>query len=781
MAFLPKYAEVQSALKHVELKDNRLLKIAVGAAAIVLVALMFPRGEALEYEYAVGGVWVDADLISPFSFPIYKDEARYKQEKQLATAKVLPVFDRNDKVFSAVKESLKTLVGKLNTAATARDTWQRHHRSADSLAFVERVKLLPFLLRDNQWYVIGRLLRTGPAEFSQALTEFLETTLVSGVADNGTALKVHASIAVRRGTEEEILSSETVRDIESGSEYLELRAFRRYGENDTGAVAVKILHTVLKPNILYNPAETEKLIQIAIDNVPRTVGYVQDSEKIVGKHERITEEVKLKLDSLLKAKADRGTKHSQWWQFLGIFLHVMLVLSLYTLYLVLFRKKIFHNNAQLILIAILILIECFFAWLSLEVEVKAPLQYLIFVPAASMLLTIIFDSRVAFYGTVTIAFLIAGIRGNDYSIALASLVAGALSVYTVRDIKHRTQIFRSLIFIFLGYALVIIALGLERFAAPRSLVTELTFALSNAVFSPMLTYGLLIFFERVFKVTTDLTLLELSDFNHPLLRKLSEVAPGTFHHSITLGSIAESAAEAIGANAILARVGAYYHDIGKSLKPEYFVENQRAGKNKHGRLSPRMSALIIASHVKEGVEHGRQYGLPPEVLDFIPQHHGTTRISFFYDKALKQAAEKKNSKSQVREEDYRYPGPKPQTKEAGIIMLADSADATARVLENPTPPRLEELIDNLMKSRFMEGQLDECELTLRDLSKIKEAFLKILVGIHHARIKYPEPEPTLGDTIEKPISEQEAPKVSIQTDEEEQQPEEPNRRSAAAD
>jgi putative nucleotidyltransferase with HDIG domain len=384
--------------------------------------------------------------------------------------------------------------------------------------------------------------------------------------------------------------------------------------------------------------------------------------------------------------------------------------------------------------------ETWFAYLTLWIDVAQPIQYLIFVPAASMLLTIIFDSRVAFYGTVAIAFLVAGIRGNDYTIALTSLVAGAFGAYTVRDIRNRTQIFRSIVFIFLGYAVSMIALSFEQFEGFSSVLTQLSFALANAVFSPVITYGLLIFFERAFRVTTDLTLLELSDFNTPLLRELSARAPGTFHHSMLLGNLAEAAAEATGANAILARVGAYYHDIGKMTKPEYFVENQIGSHSKHTRLRPRMSALIIAAHVKEGVEMARVSGLPERVIEFIPEHHGTTRIAYFYDKAVRQA-ERKGTGETIQEEDFRYPGPKPRTKETGIVMLADSVEASTRSLGEITPQELEEAIDRMIKLRFTEGQLDDCELTLRDLTRIKDAFLNILIGIHHQRIAYPAPAP----------------------------------------
>ena len=697
MAFLPKYPQFRSAIQHLSLKDN-IVKASIGLAMILLVAFLFPRGEAIEYEYTVGGIWVNNDLIAPFSFPIYKDEEQYEEETRAAAANVAPVFQRNDLATAAQKESLAVMIDRARLSPPLRHLWSK------------RVSLL----------------------------EMVDDVLNTGVVDQPVMRREHKQVAVRHGVEESLVGSEEVYDLERALAILETRLFSLFAEPSVAANGLEMFRTILRPNLMYSRSETEKLIQVAIESVPRTTGFVQANERIIGKHELITKEIKLKLDSLRKIRAERGTEHSHIWQYLGVSAHVGVVSMLYGVYLFLFRKRIFHDNRMLALVSLLIIMPCLLTYLSLQLAVETPIQYLILVPTFSMLLAIIFDSRVAFYGTVIIAFLIAGIRGNDYSIALASMVAGALSVYTVRDIRHRTQIFRSLVFILLGYALVIIALGLERFASLATIATELSFAFVNAVVSPVFAYGMLIFFERVFKVTTDLTLLELSDFNHPLLRQLSEKAPGTFHHSVTLGNLAEAAADAIGANAILARVGAYYHDIGKVVKPEYFVENQSQGKSRHGRLRPRMSALIIASHVKEGVEMGRQSSLPDVVLDFIPQHHGTTLMSFFYDKALKLAEVKHDPRYEVNESDYRYPGPKPQSKETGIVMLADAAEATARSMDDPTPHKLEAMIDSTIRNRFAEGQLDECELTLRDLTKIKEAFLKILIGIHHTRVKYPE-------------------------------------------
>jgi hypothetical protein len=240
--------------------------------------------------------------------------------------------------------------------------------------------------------------------------------------------------------------------------------------------------------------------------------------------------------------------------------------------------------------------------------------------------------------------------------------------------------------------------------------------------------------ESIFKCTTDIKLLELASLNHPLLRQLVVHAPGTYHHSMLVGTLAESAAEAIGGNALIARVGSYYHDIGKMLTPEYFVENQMGRENKHDRLSPSMSALIITAHVKDGIKLAKEYKLPQRIMDIIPQHHGTNLITYFYNKAKEL---EDPTVQQVQEADYRYPGPKPQTREAAIVMLADKAEASSRVLIEATPQRIKSLVQRVVNSVFMDGQLDECDLTLRDLQQINDAFVRTLIAIYHHRIEYP--------------------------------------------
>ena len=385
--------------------------------------------------------------------------------------------------------------------------------------------------------------------------------------------------------------------------------------------------------------------------------------------------------------------------------------------------------------SIIIVFVSFVTYLINHIAINAPIHFLIFVPAASMIFTIVFDSRVGFYLTVILSLIVGALRSNDYTFMAMNFIAGGLSVYTVRDIKNRTQIFRSFLFILIGYTASILAFGFERFASAESMLVEFAFAASNAFISPVLTYGLLIFFERLFNITTDLTLLELSNFDRPLLRELARKAPGTFNHSMTMGTIAEAAAEKIGANALLARVGAYYHDIGKTIEPQGFVENQMNSQNLHESIPPEESAKLIVKHVNEGIELASQHKLPQEIIDFIPMHHGTTVSTYFYEKAKNLYGEEK-----VKIDDYKYPGPKPDSRETAIVMLADGCESAVRSITEPDASKVENMINNIFNLRLKEGQLDNAPITFRDISKMKEAFLSILISQHHKRIKYPKQE-----------------------------------------
>ena len=278
----------------------------------------------------------------------------------------------------------------------------------------------------------------------------------------------------------------------------------------------------------------------------------------------------------------------------------------------------------------------------------------------------------------------------------------------------------------------------------------------SGVLAPFITYGISALFEVIFRVTSDLTLLELTDFNHPLLKRLSQEANGTFNHSVVVGNLAESCANAVGGNPLLSRVGAYYHDIGKLTRPEYFIENQFGGENPHDALAPSLSSKIIVGHVKDGIKLTREYHLPPAVADFIPMHHGTSRIDYFYNRALDQQSEETGSLS---EEDFRYPGPKPNTKETGLLMICEAVEAAVRSLKNPTLNKIESMADKIIEKKLKEEQLDECPLTMRDLNKIKGevngryGMMPVLRGIYHLRIEYPDQKEELQEENVENVSE----------------------------
>ena len=367
-----------------------------------------------------------------------------------------------------------------------------------------------------------------------------------------------------------------------------------------------------------------------------------------------------------------------------------------------------------------------------------------------MLLAVLFDGGVGFYGTIVLSFMTGGYLGLEYGIGIFAFAGGAAAVLSVRRIRARSQFFRSIVYIFAAYAVVLYSIGIMRLMSLSEISLILVkYSLFNAVFSPLITLGFLAFFETVFNAATDMTLLELSDLNRPLLRELAIRAPGTYHHSIVLGNLSERAAEAIGANSLLARVGCYYHDIGKIVKPEYFIENQPDAKERHEALAPSMSALIISSHVRDGLDIAKKHKLPKSIHDFIAQHHGTSKISFFYEKAVEKSGAK-----YINESDFRYPGPKPQTKEAGIVMLADGVEAATRALKDPSPSRIKERVRSIVELKFQEEQLDECELTLKDLNAIMASFTQIMTGIFHVRIEYPGAEKGDSSLTEEKIIEQ---------------------------
>jgi putative nucleotidyltransferase with HDIG domain len=708
------------------------VKLLIGLVSVALIVAMFPRGESIEAEVSVGSIWIHDDLIAPFSFPVVKDPIIYAGELQSAATAVYPVFIKDDgkqNIVDSVQNYNNYMLFVLDSILTKAGDEPVNPTFLSSGSFNTFKSL-----RRQERNMAGRR-SAGLKELFAAAKNIAEHIAGDGILNPKNYTGGKDSIAIRVGN---------VDKIEPAGNYINLEEARRrasekireknYSSETTAALNEYTLHFIVS-NINFNEELTHEEVQQAQNNISKYSGIVNENERIIAKHDRVTREAKLKIDSYRASKAERIGEEGFFFQNVGKVLHISFLIALFSIYLYLFRKKIYYNNSRLLLIAILFLIISVATFLVNHLTLQLPLQYMIFIPAASMLLTIIFDSRVGFYSTVILCLIAGALRGNDYTFSAMSLFAGGLSVYTVRDIKNRSQIFRSFLYILIGYSVSVLAFGLERFASYQVILSELGFASINALVSPVLTYGMLIFFERLFRITTDLTLLELSNFDRPLLKDLARKAPGTFNHSMTMGTLAESAAEKVGANPLLARVGAYYHDIGKTLSPQNFVENQLNNKNIHENLVPSESVNLILTHVQEGVELAKEYDLPQEIIDFIPMHHGTSVMSYFYEKAKKMYGE-----SKVNIDDFRYHGPRPNTKETAIIMLADGCESAVRSVEDPDSIKVENVINKIIKDRIDTGELNDSPLTFKDIELIKESFISILLGQHHRRIRYPKQE-----------------------------------------
>ncbi|HMU43922.1 MAG TPA: HDIG domain-containing protein [Ignavibacteriaceae bacterium] len=720
-----------------EKKGRKRVKLLIGLVTILLIVLMFPHGESIESEVTIGSIWIQDDLIAPFSFPVFKDPIKYKKELISAEKRIYPVFQKSITPAYPGIDSLKKfndyILKLIDTQLSLSHPESENPTflSSRSFDFLKNLRLQERNLLFNNKASIKDIFNT---------TAFVLNEIYKKGIIEQTELKwKRDSIAIRTGNIDRIDRTDKFLSVESAHNLFVSVVQKLNISDEQKNIVTEYGSHFLLPNILFNESLTDELIEQTQKTVSRYAGIVNENERIVAKHDRISEETKLKIDSYRNAKGERLGEEGFIFQMLGKFIHVSFIISLLLIYLYLFRKKIFYDNNKIFLISLIILFISFITYLINQIYISAPIQLLIFIPAASMLLTIIFDSRVGFYSTVVIALIAGALRGNDYSFALTNLFAGALAVYTVRDIKNRSQIFRSFLYILIGYIVALSAFALERFASMQSIIIEFAFAGSNALISPVLTYGLLIFFERFFNITTDLTLLELSNFDRPLLKELANKTPGTFNHSLSMGTLAEAASERINANALLARVGAYYHDVGKTFSPQNFVENQSGRSNIHENLTPEESVKLLINHVNNGIELAKQNNLPAEIINFIPMHHGTSVMTFFFEKAKKLYGEEK-----VLDKNYRYPGPKPNTKETAIVMLADGCESAVRSIEDPNADKVENVIESVINNRIREGQLDDSPITFSDIAKIKETFINILIGNYHKRIRYPKQ-----DEIEK--------------------------------
>lgn len=528
------------------------------------------------------------------------------------------------------------------------------------------------------------------------------------------------------------------------------------GEGVPPSQLVPLARLLLLPNTIYNSVETDLRRARAVSNVPDVIIKVQAGEAIIRSGDRY-EPYHL---TILKGIQQQKSQTDFLTKFMGTALFVALLLLITYVFSKKYIRKFspdrqdlyFLGGVLLLLLLSVRLAATFSSALADLMPFSVPVTafyYAIPVAAGAMLVRYILNSETALIFAIVASSLSGMFLEADLDLSIYYLISGIVAAAAIAHVERRSSILRAGLVTGAVNALVILSIKLITvvsvtgslewtqvlFETLMGLVGGITVAMVVMVLAPIA--------ELVFDYVTDIKLLELGNLNHPLLREMIVKAPGTYHHSQLVAVLAEAAAAQIGANPLLARVGSYFHDIGKMRKPEYFIENQQGGVNRHDKLSPSMSALIIASHVKDGIEMAREYKLPSRITAFIPEHQGTKRMNYFYKKALEQS----EGKELVDEKVYSYPGPRPQTRESGIILLADGVEASVRSLPDKSPQKIQAQVQKIINSNFIEEQLDECDMTLRDLHAIAETFVRVLTGIYHQRIAYPEMEEKKGATV----------------------------------
>jgi putative nucleotidyltransferase with HDIG domain len=531
---------------------------------------------------------------------------------------------------------------------------------------------------------------------------------------------------------------------EAGDRVLEEMARRGAPAEERRAIA-PLLSAMIAPSLTVNTALTEARRAEAMNHVTLPGVRIAKGTVVVRRGEQVTEPATRLLSTLARQRAGRLSLTA----LAGDLLFLALLLFFLQRYVFLYQKA-YRRERTLFALMVVVLVgalflDAGFLWLFARVALGLragpfgdPTLYQFMVPLAtgSVLITLLVNPRAGMAFALFYAPMLGLLMEWDLRALLFGLLSNLAGIYGITVYRRRAALLRAGLLLGAINALTVLALrgvGLES-APTEHLPFQMLCGFAGGIVTSILVSFLLPLLESAFNILTDVRLLELSNLENPLLRRLALESPGSYHHSITVGTLAESAAEAIGANALFCRVAALYHDVGKMLKPTYFVENQKGGDNRHDRLSPHLSARVIASHVRDGIELARSHGVPPDILDVIPQHHGTRRINFFFQKARRGGP---SGAEAVRESDFRYPGPRPQTREAALIMLADSIEAAARSLDDPIPARLKGVVNTIVSDVVLDDQFSECDLSFSDLERVRAAFFRTLCSIHHHRIDYP--------------------------------------------
>lgn len=531
------------------------------------------------------------------------------------------------------------------------------------------------------------------------------------------------------GISKEIAVSSIKTLAEAREEFNKTIAKEPFSKKDRGII-LDVISASIRPNVILDTEKTLKLksdVENAVAPVYRQINIKKD-ELIINKGQVVTKIHLKKLQSLYAAQP----KTDSLFLYGGISILLVLLIIIAGVFLKVYFPKVYFSNRQLFLLSLLLVLAVF----SVKAVEVSP--YSIFlapvasIPMAYFMLT--GNPAVSFLLASTLSIILGITFSNDLGLPAVFFIGSIIGIIAVSQVRRRSHILQAGILVAIVQFISILGWGLGNNLDYSVALTQSWLGIGNGILCIAVLMVCLPILEALFSLATNITLLELSDFNQPLLKYMVLKAPGTYHHSLLVGNLSEAAAESIGANSLLARVGAYFHDIGKIEKSEYFSENQMDRENKHDILNPSMSKMVIMNHVKEGLELARKYKLRKPIVDFITQHHGTSLVYYFYRRALEGQVEA----DEVKEDVFRYPGPKPQSKETAICLLADSAEAAIRSIDDPTPSKVEDAVHKIINNKFIDGQLDECDLKLKDLETIASVFTRILTGVYHSRVPYPE-------------------------------------------
>ena len=756
-------------LAHYLLLDKYWIQYLIIFGLILLISILFPQGKSLKYAYQLNDITRDP-IIAPFNFSILKSDERLKADLEERKKSVPYVFSRDDETVTHQSSALNEFFAMVNELRHA--NWRldeskrlvyerRYHKQYEkarsefvsdstnlSILNSEFYRLYPFVQGKQTWltYIATEQDPKNMKDLqrnNELILQICRNRWTEGIYDISLQGIASRQVTVSQGDVPDLASPESFNDLQSAWIKARKELLSVFPKGDVfRELGYDLIVEFMKPNLPFDRQTTERRQNESLNKVPRSQGVVLENELIVDANMRITEDVLLKLNSLSAAvkKQEQGSGTLKLvGSFIGRVILLSVIISLFFAFLVVYRVTIFRDWKMVLLIAIVFLLQLVLAHgVVMRLEWS---EYLIPVTVGAMTLTILFDARIGFMATTSMAILMGLMMGQNIDLVIVSLFTATIAVYNIRELRKRSQLFITMFALIAASIFVIIGLCLFKEHSWPTMIRDIQFLTINSVLAPILTYGLIGLFEMIFEVTTDLTLMELLDYDHPLLKRAQQETNGTFNHSIVVGNLAEACANAIGAHSLLCRVGAYYHDIGKMEKSEYFIENQYGGENKHDTLTHTMSARIIRAHVKEGLQLARQYGLPKVVSDFIPMHHGTTRVEYFYRLALKDAEE---NGGKVDESAFRYPGPKPNTKETGILMICEAVEAAVRSIKEPDIFKIEAMINKIINQRIGDDQLSDCPLTLDELDKIKgtvdgtSGMLPVLRGIYHIRIEYPD-------------------------------------------